>query len=183
MLLHIATHQPEILIAIVQRTPAWVWGLLAALLALGASQMRQRTVGLRRVFAPPLGMAAFSVVSLETAFGSAAPAPGLAGAWLLACASLAGLGLWLRPLPAPSVRYHAAARHFTLPGSVVPLLLIVAVFLIRYAVNVELALQPTLARDTVFALQVATLYGGLSGLFALRAFRLWRLAHHPIPSL
>ncbi len=87
MLLHIITHQPEMLVTIVQRTPLWVWGLLAALLALGASQMRQRTVGLRRVFTLPLGMAAFSIFSLAAAFGST-PAPGLAAAWVLACTSL-----------------------------------------------------------------------------------------------
>ena len=175
MLLHIITLQPEMLLTIVQRTPLWVWGLLAALLALGASQMRQRTAGLRRVFTLPLGMAAFSIVSLAAAFGNT-PAPGLAAAWMLACASLAGLGLWLRPQPPAATRYHAASRHFDLPGSAVPLLLIVALFFTRYAVNVELALQPTLAREAGFALQVAALYGAFSGLFALRAARLWRLA-------
>lgn len=183
MLLHIITHQPEMLTTIVQRTPLWVWGLLAALLALGASQMRQRTVGLRRVFTLPLGMAAFSIFSLAAAFGST-PAPGLAAAWLLACTSPVGLGLWLRPQPPVATRYHAATRHFDLPGSAVPLLLIVALFFIRYAVNVELALQPALAREASFALQVAALYGAFSGLFALRAARLWRLARstHPAPA-
>lgn len=183
MLLHIITHQPEMLVTIVQRTPLWVWGLLAALLALGASQMRQRTVGLRRVFALPLGMAAFSIFSLAAAFGST-PAPGLAAAWVLACTSLVGLGLWLRPRPPAATRYHAASRHFDLPGSAVPLLLIVALFFTRYAVNVELALQPALAREAGFALQVAALYGAFSGLFALRAARLWRLARsaHPAPA-
>lgn len=35
MLIQIATHQPRRLPAIVQHTPVWVWGLLAALLWLG----------------------------------------------------------------------------------------------------------------------------------------------------
>lgn len=176
MLLHIITHQPEMLATIAQRTPVWVWGLLAALLALGASQMRQRTVGLGRVFTLPLGMAAFSIFSLAAAFGSTTPAPGLAAAWVLACTSFMGLGLWLRPQAPAAARYHAATRHFALPGSAVPLLLITALFFTRYGVNVELALQPALARDTGFALQVAALYGAFSGLFALRTARLWRLA-------
>jgi hypothetical protein len=145
--------------------------------------MRQRTVGLRRVFALPLGMAAFSIFSLAAAFGST-PAPGLAATWVLACTSLVGLGLWLRPQPPAATGYHAASRHFDLPGSAVPLLLIVALFFTRYAVNVELALQPALAREAGFALQVAALYGAFSGLFALRAARLWRLARsaHPAPA-
>lgn len=184
MLLQIATHQPEMLLTIVQRTPPWVWGLLVALLLLGASQMRPRNAGLQRVFALPVGMAAFSIVSLAAAFGSAVPAPALAAAWVLAGATVAGLGLWLRPRPPAATRYHAASRHFDLPGSAVPLLLIVALFFTRYAVNVELALQPALAREAGFALQVAALYGAFSGLFALRAARLWRLARsaHPAPA-
>ena len=35
MLIQIATHQPQMLSAIVKHTPIWVWGLLAALLWLG----------------------------------------------------------------------------------------------------------------------------------------------------
>lgn len=35
MLIQVATHQPRRLPAIVQHTPVWVWGLLAALLWLG----------------------------------------------------------------------------------------------------------------------------------------------------
>ena len=35
MRIQIATHQPRRLPAIVQHTPVWVWGLLAALLWLG----------------------------------------------------------------------------------------------------------------------------------------------------
>ena len=46
------------------------------------------------------------------------------------------------------------------------------------------ALQPALAREAGFALKVAALYGAFSGLFALRAARLWRLARsaHPAPA-
>jgi len=40
---------------------------------------------------------------------------------------------------------------------------------------VELALQPALARDSGFALQIAALYGVFNGLFAARSLRLWKL--------
>ena len=40
----------------------------------------------------------------------------------------------------------------------------------------ELALQPPLAHDSTFTLQVATLYGVFNGLLAARAARLWQLA-------
>ena len=57
-----------------------------------------------------------------------------------------------------------------------PLALILGIFLTKYFVGVELALQPTLASSSEFALQIGTLYGVFNGLFAARALRLWRLA-------
>ena len=62
-----------------------------------------------------------------------------------------------------------------------PLALILGIFLTKYFVGVELAMQPTLARDGSFALQIAVLYGVFNGLFAARALRLWRLARQNAP--
>ena len=47
--------------------------------------------------------------------------------------------------------------------------------------GVELALQPALARDSGFALQIAELYGVFNGLFAARALRLWKLVQRSAP--
>ena len=78
------------------------------------------------------------------------------------------------PVPAGTT-YDPARRQFQLPGSWVPMALIMGIFLTKYFVGVELALQPALARDSSFALQIALLYGVFNGLFAARALRLWRL--------
>ena len=61
-----------------------------------------------------------------------------------------------------------------------PLALIVGIFLTKYFVGVELAMQPTLARDGTFALQISALYGVFNGLFAARALRMWRLAQQSV---
>ena len=62
-----------------------------------------------------------------------------------------------------------------------PLALILGIFLTKYLVVVELALQPALARDSGFALQIAALYGVFNGLFAAPALRLWKLAQRSAP--
>ena len=173
MLIEIATHQPQMLVSIVRNTPPWVWGLLAVLLALGLGQLRTREAGLARVLLMPLGMAAYSVYGLASAFGGH-PA-GTLGAWLLAALLVAGASLLWRPQAPAGVRYYAGQARFHLPGSGVPLLLILGIFFTKYIVGVELALQPALARDTVFTLQVAALYGLFNGVFLARAARLWRL--------
>ncbi|MFT3814067.1 MAG: hypothetical protein QM740_11890 [Acidovorax sp.] len=179
MLLQLLIHQPQAIVQIVRQTPAWVWGLLAALLWLGASQLSARTASLARVMAMPLAMAAFSAYSLASAFGGAGQ-PGLTlAAWVAAAATTAALALRLRPLPPAGTRYESGARRFHLPGSALPLALILGIFLTKYLVGVELALQPALARDSGFVLQIAPLYGVFNGLFAARSLRLWRLARRP----
>lgn len=176
MLIDIATHQPQMLLSIARQTPTWVWGLLAALLALGLSQLRPREASLSRVVLMPLGMAAYSVYGLFSAFG-ANPGSALA-AWLLAAPLVAGASLLWSLQPPAGVRYYAGEARFHLPGSAVPLLLILGIFFTKYIVGVELALQPTLARDSAFTVQIAALYGLFNGVFLARAARLWRLARN-----
>ncbi len=175
MLIQIATHQPQMLLAIVQGTPHWVWGLLAALLGLGLSQALPRQVGLRRALLAPLALAGFSAWGLGSAFAGQ-PAAAALGTWLLVTAAAAAASLALRRAAPAGVRYDAQAQRFALPGSLAPLALILAIFLVKYIVGVELALQPALAHDSALALQVAALYGALNGVFLARAARLWRLA-------
>ncbi len=177
MLLHLIVSQPQSLIEVVTRTPYWVWGLLAALVWLGASQLCDRTASLRRTQLMPLGMAAFSVAGVLSAFGgSAATAAQAFGAWLAAAAAISALALWFQPTAPIGTLYAASSRSFYVPGSAMPLALIVGIFLTKYFVGIELAMQPALARDNTFALQISALYGVFNGLFAARALRLWRLA-------
>lgn len=176
MLLTLAIHQPQALVTIVQKTPSWVWGLLAALLWLGMAQLAQRQVRAARVMLMPVAMAGLSAYGLASGFGAAGQAGGVFLAWIAAAALLTAASLALRPLPPAGARYDAASRSFHLPGSAAPLVLIMGIFFTKYLVGVELALQPKLVHDTTFALEIAALYGLINGLFMARAVRLWRLA-------
>lgn len=162
--------------SILAHTPGWVYGLLAALLALGVSQCFAREASLQRVLTLPLGMTALAVSGLVSAFGSA---PASLSLWVMAAVLAAG-AVSATPLP-EGTRYDAAERRFTLPGSLVPLLLIAGVFSVKYAVGVTLALQPGLAHQPGFAAAVSALYGLFSGLFIGRAARLWKLARATAP--
>ncbi len=156
---------------IIIHTPLWVWGLLLALLALGLNQMFTRTVTLRRSTLLPLIMVALSLNGTVSAFGTA---PQVLLAWLVA-GVLTGALVLQRPLP-PGTRFDAPSRRFTVPGSAVPLVLIVGIFVVKYGVGATLAVQPALAHSTGFRLAFGALYGAFSGVFAARGFRLWRLA-------
>ena len=155
-------------------TPVWVWGLLAGLLVLGFSQTRSRSVGLARVVLLPLGLGAFSLYGTVSAFGAS---PAVLGSWL-ATAVVLVLVVTQFALPAGTA-YDSVTRRFQLPGSWVPMVLIMGIFLTKYAVGVNLVMHPELKVHTNFSLAIGTLYGVFSGVFAGRAVRLVRLAVRP----
>jgi hypothetical protein len=181
MLIQLLTQHPQALGTIVKQTPTWVWGLLAALLALGLSQLYSRQLTLRRVVILPAVMLGFGLYGLVSAFGNSGQIGAVLSAWLLAAAGVAAGVLQIAP-PA-GTRFDPASETFSVPGSVVPLLLILGIFMTKYIVGVELAMQGTQAHDAAFALPIALLYGGFNGIFTARALRLLRLSHGSVAGL
>jgi len=59
------------------------------------------------------------------------------------------------------------------------MVLIMGIFLTKYAVGVSLVMHPELKSSANFSLAIGTLYGVFSGIFAGRAIRLIRLALRP----
>ncbi len=155
---------------IILNTPRWVWVLLLALLWLGLSQTRARSASLQRITVLPLVMTGLSLYGCLASFDS--------GAALLVWLVAGMLAVtWVLPQELPeATRYDAAMRRFSLPGSWLPLALIMGLFLTKYFVGVVTALQPGLRGDPVFAFGFSVLYGAFSGVFVARAARLWRLA-------
>ncbi len=174
MLIQILTHQPHMLTAIVKGTPIWVWGLLLVLLALGISQLADRRPSLRRVVLVPFAMFGFAIYGMVSAFGSGPLSGPVALAW--AASAIAATGLMLQLRTPAGTSFDAATTSFWVPGSSVPLLLILGIFLTKYIVGIELALNPAQARDASFVLPVGLLYGAFNGIFVARAMRLLRLA-------
>lgn len=162
---------------ILAHTPLWVWGLLAGLVVLGLTQVRHRQASAGRVATLPLAMTALSLWSTVSAFGASPQFALLAALWLMAAAAM--FGALLSTAPPAGTCYDAATRTFALPGSWTPLVLILSLFVLRYTINVALALQPALAGQAAFTAGTAAAYGAFSGIFGGRAARLWRLARRP----
>jgi hypothetical protein len=173
MLIQMLIAQPQAAVTIVQRTPVWVWGLLAGLLLLGAVQLRQRRIRPLRSLLMPLVLALFSLIGLGRDLSSGGWAGLAFGAWLLAAAAV--LFATRRLGPPAGTRYEPGTGLIHLPGSPLPLMIIMAIFLLKYGMGVELALQPALTAQPAFALGLAATYGALSGLLAARSAALWRL--------
>ena len=144
--------------------------MLAALLALGYLQTRPRRVGLGRATLLPASMLAWSLWGVTANFGSAAAL----AAWAL---GVLGAAAATARLPAPAgARWVAATRSFDLPGSWVPLALIVALFAVKFGAGVSLALHPELRDAPAFAVGASLTFAAFSGVFAGRALGLLQLA-------
>ncbi|MBC5767217.1 DUF6622 family protein [Ramlibacter albus] len=164
---------------IVTNTPLWVWGLLVGLLVLGYTQTRDRNASLTRMLVTPAVMTAFSLWGTVNTFGNAATFSLVMMTWAVVAAgvfSLVAAGT-------AKASYDAATRSFALPGSWVPMGLILGIFMIKYASGVAIAMNHSLVNDLTFGVTLAALSGVFSGLFTGRAVRVLKLAVRPSPAI
>lgn len=151
---------------ILRHTPAAVWAGLAALVALGLSRARACRVSPTRLLLMPGLLAAAGLASLVLGFGSLQ----VLLAWAGAFAAVAFLG---RRLPPPrGLAWDAAASRLLLPGSWLPLAVILALFGVRYAGAVAAALHPQWQHAAVLGVPLALASGAVSGLLLGRALGL-----------
>lgn len=164
------------IVEILQRTPGWVWALAAGLLLLGLSQLRERRLAPWRLWLLPGVLLTLGLWSLAQSFTP----PWLALAvWTKAVALAAAVA---RRWPAPPGLRLEGGR-LVLPGSALPLVVIGAVFVLRYAGGVALALHPAWRADPVVALSMAASFGAISGLLLGRTIALWRAATRRQPAV
>ena len=156
---------------IIVNTPLWVWGIFALLGWLGVKQSQPSTPGLKRITLVPLAMLGLSLYGVVSKLGMAGDTLAIwSGALLIAA--------WVtlqQPLP-QSTRFNAWTQRFELPGSWTPLMLMMGIFITKYAVGVTAAVQPEALRSAFVGYGICAVYGACSGVFAGRALRLWRLA-------
>ena len=161
---------------ILEHTPVWVWIVFGALVLLGLQQSRTRDVSIARATILPVVMIVLSLSGVVGAFG---PVPFALAAWA------AGVGLSLT-LAGKAVAVRGASRstqpgHLRIPGSFVPVMLIMAVFITKYSAGVALAINPSLAANTAVAVTLSLVYGAFSGLFWSRAQSLRALVQNVQP--
>jgi hypothetical protein len=160
------------LIEMVRHTPSWVWPVLALLLWRGYALTRPQLLPLGRLAILPGVLTLLSLAGVLTTFRAQT------AALLCWAAGLAWSAYATQRHGAPAgACYRPERRSFELPGSRVPLMLIVLIFAVKYTVGMQLALHPSLRQAGWFALVVSSGYGMLSGVFlgwTLRLRHVWR---------
>ncbi len=144
---------------ILVKTPLYVWAILAFLIYRGLLAARDRDVSVARMLVIPALMLVLALQAIAAQFGVASV--GMA-AWA------AGTGLMLLQrwkFGVAGVTPGAAPNSVRIRGSWAPLAMMVAVFLIKYALAVVLAIRPHLADEAVFAATACGLLGLCNGYF------------------
>jgi hypothetical protein len=156
----------EFLTQIVTRTPIWVWAILAALIFLGAKALRSRTVKRFTVIIAPI---AFLILGLTSSRGTLGFA-----SWGISLVAAAAFTFFIWK-PTAGARYVPEGDQLHMPGSAVPMILMLAIFLLNYIINVTLAINPALRSELLWQVGPGVVLGALSGLFAGRALTMYRM--------
>lgn len=166
------------MLQILTHTPPWVFGLLLALIVLGLQQTRNRQVKLWLAYLLPAGMVILSLVGVVSNFGTQVISVSL---WLSGLALMAFVGYQLFAIK--DVRYLAESNKFYIPGSWIPLLVILAIFFTKYIVAVLYALNNPITEQVAFMPVLCLLYGLFSGYFVSRALCLVRASRNGVAVL
>jgi hypothetical protein len=144
---------------ILTHTPIYVWAILAFLVYRGVLAAREREMGAGRMLVIPLLMLALSLQSISTQFG-------LESVAMLAWAIGAALSALLcRVSGKGRASPGAVPGTVRIPGSWMPLALMMTIFAIKYVLAVALAIQPGLAGKALFAASACGLLGLCNGCF------------------
>jgi hypothetical protein len=163
-----------VIFQILRHTPLWVFGLFFGLIYLGYIQSKPRLVSRSRLAVLPVSMLSLSFLGVLSSFGTDVIA---FSAWLSAIAAVVAVGIALPQLRGTSFSFET--RLFTVPGSWMPLVLMMCIFFTKYAVAVARAVSGGASLSS-FATVAACLVCGLcSGLFFVRAVRVAKAARLP----
>jgi hypothetical protein len=148
------------ILCILKHTPVWVWLIFCAVITLGLAQTRTRDVGRARAILLPVVMVALSLSGALISFTQVSLA---LAAWV------AGFSLsWSFAGQAMAVRgasWSPATRRFQIPGSWLPVTMILGLFVTKYVAGVCLAINPSLAANTSLTALLSLTYGTVAGLF------------------
>ena len=145
------------LLELIAGTPAWVWALLGYLSITGILALKPRTVSFSRLLILPGILIAWSLISL------ASKHPVAWVVWLFAVA--AGTYIWHFFLHYRSLSVDKQTMRVHLPGSAIPLTVMLTFFLTKYVLGVIYAVHPQLIHNLLIMCIDACVSGLAVGIF------------------
>lgn len=149
--------------------PLWVGFLFVGLVALGLSATRTQQKPLWAALAMPVAMTVFSAYGVANSFGASAPSlVAWTSAVVIVVVLRAALGIW------GDVRWVPATHRVVVAGSWMPLVWMLAIFALKFAVAVQLAMHPALREQGGFVAWISLAYGAFTGVFLGRGLAVRR---------
>jgi len=151
------------LLALISHTPVWVFAILFVLLVVGSIQTKARKVSANTIFILPIAMVFFSVFNVYSAFGFTFF---IISAWFFGLILSIFIGIKLGE--PKDVNFSIEDNTVVIPGSWIPLFIMMVIFFTKYFVNVAAALEFSIIFEANFILFISAIYGVCSGVFISR---------------
>ncbi|PRC92548.1 DUF6622 family protein [Solimicrobium silvestre] len=148
---------------LLQMIPTWVFFLFFTLLYLGYAQSKTREVSMARLTILPFAMVILSLYSVWTAFGSSLAF----GAWIIGAGAALAVNSKLQH--GRGVTRHTISGHVVVPGSWLPLGLMMSIFVTKFIVAFMIASHAMLANTPAFPVIASFCFGVFSGTFFARS--------------
>jgi uncharacterized membrane protein len=150
----------------IAHTPIWVWPLFVLILYLGARNLKERERTPISLIVLPLVMLGFALVNLVMNSADKTLAiPAFIFSFIIGNA----IGWNLVPKSLAADRERGTVR---VPGSVAPLLVVVAIVLLRYAIGYTYGRWPEMRTDPALALEFSATGALLAGIVWGRIVRI-----------
>jgi hypothetical protein len=155
--------------AIIHGTPVWVWVLLVFLLLRGFKALNSGTASLSRLAIMPLIIAGGSIIHLVSE-----PLAGWSAAIAWITASLVGIAAGVFIANRTRFIVNPIANTVMLPGSPLPLVLMLIIFATKFWLGFEMATVTDASLLANYVLIGATVSGVIAGMFTGRFVTYWR---------
>ncbi|TWX45093.1 DUF6622 family protein [Colwellia hornerae] len=154
---------------LISHTPKWVFAVFFTLLVLGFIQSKERVVKVKTIFILPIAMIIFSFFGVYSVFGLSYLTMSL---WIMGLVTTLFIGL---KLAYPNlIIFSGQSNKLTIPGSWVPLFLMMAIFFTKYFVGFAVARGLPVVSEHIFVVLLCLLYGAFSGIFLSRSFVMFK---------
>ncbi len=153
------------LINFLTNTPFYVYWIFFSLLFVGISQLKTRSVGLRRALIIPIILILLSLYGLISDFGVTFFSTSI---WIIGMISAVILNTMIKKKK--EIIYFKETKTFMIAGSFIPLSMMMLLFWVKYTVGAVTALELEILHNTSFIGIFSLLYGLFTGTYLLRFY-------------
>lgn len=150
---------------ILRHTPVWIFFLFTFLIIVGWIQTKPRNINLSRLLIIPTVMILLSIIGVLASFGMNIMSMAF---WLTGVVAAITLH-WIFKYPG-QVTYNKDTKIFSIPGSWIPLALMMLIFFTKYFIGASIAIHPEIKTISSFIIISCLILGFASGSFFSRAF-------------